>query len=90
MTTPIHLAFGLSYAGYLVVPRHALQEMPIDWQERFCALMDEAYRDHGMADPGGYIVSRRIAGRFVRDPWRDYRRGSVAAARAADERLGVS
>lgn len=38
---PIHTAFGLSYASYLTLPRTLLQSMPIPWQERFVALLDE-------------------------------------------------
>lgn len=33
--------FGLSRASWLVLPRIALQSMPIEWQERFFALVHE-------------------------------------------------
>lgn len=38
---PIHTHFGLSYANYLTLPRTLLQSMPIGWQERFVACLDE-------------------------------------------------
>jgi len=38
---PIHLYFGLSYAHYLVLPRTALQSMPIEWQRRFVDCLRE-------------------------------------------------
>lgn len=39
----IHTSFGLSYANYLVLPRTLLQSMPIGWQHRFVALVDELH-----------------------------------------------
>lgn len=38
---PISLAFGLTYANYLALPRTLLQSMPIEWQERFVACLEE-------------------------------------------------
>lgn len=38
---PLHDWFGLTYSSYLVLPRLALQEQPIEWQKRFLALLDE-------------------------------------------------
>ena len=38
---PIHEFFGLSYANYLTIPRCVLQSMPIEWQERFCEMLNE-------------------------------------------------
>lgn len=37
----VHSMFGLSYANYFVMPRTVLQSMPLDWQERFVAVIDE-------------------------------------------------
>lgn len=82
---PIHTWFNLTYSNYFTIPRLALQEMPVQWQRRFVALMEEA-EALGMKTPGDYTVLRRApGGRFRADPWADYRRGTVAAARAADE-----
>lgn len=53
---PIHGWFGLTYANYFVAPRMMLQAMPIEWQEKFIALMNEA-NDIGLEAPG-YIVLR--------------------------------
>lgn len=70
---PIWNAFGLSRAAYLVVPRRTLQSMPLDWQEKFVALMDEAAAllpDDAFPE---YSVQRKDRGRFVTDPMREYR-----------------
>jgi hypothetical protein len=70
---PIWNAFGLTYAAYLVVPRRTLQSMPQEWQERFVALMTEAYERLPDGAFPEYSVQRKEAGRFVTDPLRDYR-----------------
>jgi hypothetical protein len=36
---PVHAAFGLSYSAYFCVPRLVLQEMPVEWQRQFVALV---------------------------------------------------
>lgn len=83
---PVHTWFELSYCSYLVIPRLALQEMPVAWQRRLVDLLEEGER-LGMTTPSGYHVTRRTeSGRFRSDPWANYRRGTVAAARAADAR----
>lgn len=38
---PVHTHFGLSYANYLVIPRTLMQSMPIGWQERMVACLDQ-------------------------------------------------
>lgn len=71
---PVHVAFGLSYAAYHVVPRRTLQSMPEDWQARFVALMAEARQrlpDEAFPE---YQVIRICNGRFQTDPHRQYRR----------------
>ena len=40
---PVHTHFGLTYANYLVLPRTLLQSMPIAWQERIVACLDELH-----------------------------------------------
>lgn len=37
----IHLWFNLTYANYLVLHRSLLQSMPLDWQRRFVASLDQ-------------------------------------------------
>lgn len=89
MEEPMGYFFSLSYASWLVLPRLALQEMPLDWQARFIALMDEAY-ELGLDAPNDVSVVRRKGGKFVsNDHWNNYRRGTVRHARAEDERLGI-
>ena len=70
---PIWNAFGLGHAAYLVVPRRTLQSMPLEWQEKFVALMDEAQEQLPAEAFPEYSVQRKERGRFVADPLRDYR-----------------
>lgn len=70
---PIWNAFGLGRVAYLVVPRRTLQSMPLDWQKKFVALMDEAQAALPATAFPEYSVQRKAAGRFVTDPLRDYR-----------------
>lgn len=70
---PIWKAFGLGRAAYLVVPRRTLHSMPLDWQERFVALMDEAQEQLPADAFPEYSVQRKEGGRFVADPLREYR-----------------
>lgn len=70
---PVWKAFGLTRSAYLVVPRRTLQSMPLDWQERLVALMDEAQEQLPADAFPEYSVQRLEGGRFVADPLRDYR-----------------
>lgn len=56
---PVHAFFGLSYSSYFVMPRSALQVLPLDWQNRFVALMNEA-EEFGLETPD-YKVLRSDA-----------------------------
>jgi len=70
---PIHGSFGLSYCSYFTVPRLALQGMPVWWQILFLWLVNM------LPSTPGYDCQRRDdRGRFIKDPWANYRRGSVA------------
>lgn len=70
--TPVHDWFGLTYAAYLVVPRLALQHMPVEWQQRFVALLNEL--NETVPTPNSYTVARDDADP---DPWADYRHGDA-------------
>lgn len=82
---PIHLWFGLTYSSYLVVQRSALQAMPVLWQRKFVALLEEM-REHIDTSklPSSFTVNAREGNKFIKDPFRDYRRGpSVPLRRKA-------
>lgn len=83
----------LNRTPYLVIPKLALQSMPMEWRLRFDALIQEA-QDAGIETPeyfvfrGGHdaytrakIVNENTG--FVRlvkgleDPWADYRHGNI-------------
>ena len=73
---PMHSWFGLSYAQYLTVPRSVIQEMPIEWQERFAACLDElddAF-DWYPKDGRYWVRLKDGGGRYARDPLMEYRR----------------
>jgi len=38
---PVHTWFGLSYTNYAVLPRTLMQSMPISWQDRMVACLEE-------------------------------------------------
>lgn len=71
---PAWLWFGLSYSSYVVMPRRAICSMPIYWQERFVALMNEAAlllpEEACMEE---YMVRARKDGKFIEDPNVPYR-----------------
>lgn len=70
---PVHQMFGLTYAAYYTVPRLMLQGMPLWWQRLFVWLVSM------LPDSPEYVCQRRDgAGRFIKDPWANYRRGSIA------------
>jgi hypothetical protein len=74
---PIHEWFELSYAQYLTVPRSVLQSMPVEWQKRFVACLEELDRSiDWRPEEGRYWVRLKDGqGRFVDDPLMDYERG---------------
>ena len=77
---PIHRYFELTYAHYLVLPRTALQSMPLVWQRRFISCMEELDRAiDWKPKAGNYEVSLRGGdGRILSielDPLNDYQRG---------------
>lgn len=41
-TTPVHDYFGLTYSNFMVLHRSIMQAMPIEWQQKIVALLEEA------------------------------------------------
>lgn len=83
---PVWDAFGLTRAAYLVVPRRTLQSMPLDWQQRFVALMDESHAHLPAEAFPEYTVRRLDNGKFIADPLRDYRHtGPIPPKESRDE-----
>lgn len=75
---PIHNFFSLSYASYLVLRRSILQSMPVDWQARLVALLnelDDATED--LEDPvaGFKVRTYDEDGNKIDDPFEAYDRG---------------
>lgn len=90
---PIHAAFGLSYASYLVVPRTVLQSMSVAWQAKFVALMNETHeRFPGWEPPwpqGWTVHLRGEKGRFIEDDLARYERGRRQLEPGKPARPGV-
>ena len=83
----VHTFFGLSYANFLVLPRSLLQSMPLEWQERFTAMVEEAWRTIDCpTPPGGWrVLALDERGRYLRNPVPHYNRGhTVLPARSSD------
>lgn len=70
----VHLWFQLSYAHYLVLPRSLMESMPIEWQARMVACLEEMREATSpLTLNDDYMVKLRDNGRFVSDPWSPYR-----------------
>lgn len=70
---PVWHWFGLSYGNYFAVPRRTLQSMPVEWQQRFVDLMNEA----GEYLPDEAFPDTKVTGwkdgKFCRAPLGEYR-----------------
>lgn len=85
----IHNWFELTYAKYLTLPRSLLQEMPEEWQLRFVTLLEEFenYFDGWRPKNGRYWVKLKDGnGKYVVDPFDDYRRSKWTPQRVRDLR----
>lgn len=67
--------FELSHANFLVLPRVALQSMPVEWQYKFFALVEEL--QNSIEFPEGYTgqfaITMRDNGRYVKHVLPHYR-----------------
>ena len=73
--SPVHAWFGLTYSSYLVLHRSVMEAMPIDWQRRMVALLEEmGERVDAEKIPSEFMVRARDRGRFIADPFGNYRR----------------
>lgn len=54
---PVHTWFGLSYSNYAVLHRALMQSMPVEWQDRMVACLEELHDafDH-VEQASGYEV----------------------------------
>lgn len=71
----------MTYSAYFCIPRLLLCGMPLDWQERFVKLIEEANdycNRHGIVHTPSYTCQRKDnGGHFIKDPWADYRHGDI-------------
>jgi len=79
---PVWGWFSLTYASYAVLPRAVICEMPIEWQKKFVALMDEVSDTLEWDEPNSYTVQiRDKKGRFTYDPLCSYKYPPANAVR---------
>lgn len=71
---PMHDWFSLTYANYLVLPRSLIQEMPVEWQKRFVALLEEMETEFPKHNDAYMVKVRGERGRFICDLLAEYRR----------------
>lgn len=79
---PIHGWFGLTYANYQVLHRSILQSMPVEWQRKFVALLEEM---HEAAQDIEQATKYRVTpvgydGKFEHEPVPHYNRGRTRLA----------
>lgn len=78
---PVHDWFGLTYANWLTVPRVIMESMPLEWQQKMVALLEEMDEEFDWgSDDGAYQVSfKKNNGRFAPLPLKiqHYRRGTA-------------
>jgi len=75
---PISEWFELTYAHYLTIPRLVMESMPVEWQEKMSALlqdMDDTF-DWRPKEGCYWVRLRDDRGRFQDAPLGDYRHGS--------------
>lgn len=81
---PFHAWFGLTYSAYLVLPRAILEALPEDLQNRMIACIDEAREllDTDKISDNYSVKLRDDEGRYVRDPFANYRHPPAVPMRA--------
>ncbi|MCG5464320.1 hypothetical protein MED01_002486 [Micromonospora sp. MED01] len=58
---PVHHFFGLTYSNYQVIPRALMQSMPVEWQERMVACIEELQAAYTHLDhPDTYEVTAAV------------------------------
>lgn len=77
--SPVHRWFSLTYSSYLVLPRLMLESMPLEWQHKLVALLEEADDTIDLEEgyTGNYSIQYKVKGKIAKDPYSDYRRGKV-------------
>jgi hypothetical protein len=79
--SPVHGWFELSHASWLTLPRVLMEAMPLDWQKKMVALLEE----YQAAFPNQSDIGTRVQitrdGRLTKMPeWlTSYRRPDIAA-----------
>lgn len=80
--SPVHLAFELSYASFLVIPRLLMEAMPWGWQKDMVDLMEQLSEKYIWEIEDQRLVIRMTDqnGRFVTMDKNlcDYRRGDAS------------
>lgn len=82
---PVSTWFELTYSSYLVLHRSVMEAMPVEWQRKFVALLEEAREAaRDIKDlPTNFQVRAKINNKYAHDPYADYRRGPRPKLRKA-------
>lgn len=65
---PVHGWFGLSYAAWLTLPRVLMEDMPLEWQTKMVALLEEIDETFPNAEIGVTRVHATEHGKLVKMP----------------------
>ena len=76
--SPIHIWFELSYAQFLTIPRLVMESMPMDWQHKMAALLEQLDGTFDWRPKKGryWVKLKDDKGRYCDAPLNDYRYGS--------------
>jgi len=85
--SPISYWFELTYAQFLTVPRLVMESMPIEWQEKMVALLEEMDETFDWRPQEGryWVKLKDDKGRYCDAPLSDYRHGSCEHLRIKHE-----
>lgn len=81
--SPVSFWFELSYAQFLTVPRLVMESMPVEWQQKMAALLQEMDETFDWRPKEGryWVRLKDRDGRFTEAPLGDYRHGSIGHLR---------
>jgi len=84
---PVEVWFELTYAQFLTVPRLVMESMPLEWQEKMVALLEEmdATFDWRPQEGRYWVKLKDDKGRYCDAPLSDYRHGSCEHLRIKQE-----
>lgn len=76
---PLNEYFGLSYAQFITIPRLVVQSMPLEWQNKMKALLEEMDNTFDWRPKEGryWVKLKNEKGQYCHAPLNDYRHGNI-------------